>query len=442
MSAFVTYAQNFEDLMLWRALRDVTEGFYIDVGAADPDDDSVTRAFYDRGWRGINIEPTPEYFEVLVAARPRDLTLRCLAGAKSGEAALYHFANTGLSTMDADFEARHVAEGRASEEIHLPVRTLAEICREHAPSDIHFLKIDVEGAEADVLSGADFNAFRPWIVLVEATEPGSQKENWQNWEGLLTKAEYRFVWFDGLNRFYLAAERWEALRSAFATPPNVFDQWLQPRGPQQHALLRHSQAVANTALGEANAARAALAAAQAEWNALEIKLQQELARAEHARERIEIWSNAILSSTSWRFTAPIRRIFSLTRSMAVLTQSVCNTGRQERLRRVAGPAPLGVKSIARVGLYGLGRLALRTPGGLPASALARRLLPGSYNWLHTRYRAYLSSAEGVHFVQKTAWPSNLGVNTSEESGNVMMSSLLPIEECRMIIRLDARNHIA
>jgi hypothetical protein len=94
LSSFITYAQNFEDLMLWRALHDVKVGFYIDVGAADPDEDSVTRAFYDRGWRGINIEPTPEYFEALVAARPRDITLRCLAGAALGEAELYHFADT------------------------------------------------------------------------------------------------------------------------------------------------------------------------------------------------------------------------------------------------------------------------------------------------------------------------------------------------------------
>jgi hypothetical protein len=42
---FVSYAQNFEDVLLWRALRQVRNGFYIDVGAAHPDIDSVTRAF-------------------------------------------------------------------------------------------------------------------------------------------------------------------------------------------------------------------------------------------------------------------------------------------------------------------------------------------------------------------------------------------------------------
>ena len=159
--SFVTYAQNFEDLMLWRGLRNVTEGFYIDIGAGDPDEDSVTRAFYDRGWHGINIEPTPEHFDALVAARPLDVTLRCLVGAVSGDAQLYHFPNTGLSTTNEAFASRHALEGRDMDVITLPILSLAEICRRHAPGAIHFLKIDVEGGEAEVLRGADFSAFRP-----------------------------------------------------------------------------------------------------------------------------------------------------------------------------------------------------------------------------------------------------------------------------------------
>jgi hypothetical protein len=42
---FVSYAQNFEDVMLWRAFRDVEQGFYVDLGAQDPLVDSVSLAF-------------------------------------------------------------------------------------------------------------------------------------------------------------------------------------------------------------------------------------------------------------------------------------------------------------------------------------------------------------------------------------------------------------
>ena len=60
----ITYAQNFEDVMLERALKSVSAGTYIDVGAWHPEFDSVTRHFYERGWSGINIEPVPAHYEL------------------------------------------------------------------------------------------------------------------------------------------------------------------------------------------------------------------------------------------------------------------------------------------------------------------------------------------------------------------------------------------
>ena len=77
---FVSYARNFEDVLLWRALRGVKNGFYVDVGAAHPDTNSVTRAFYDRGWSGINVEPTVELSLRLKAARPRDINVQIALG--------------------------------------------------------------------------------------------------------------------------------------------------------------------------------------------------------------------------------------------------------------------------------------------------------------------------------------------------------------------------
>lgn len=69
---FISYAQNFEDVRLWRALNSFECGFYIDVGATDPAHDSVTKAFYDHGWSGINVEPMQNYYDALRQQRPRD----------------------------------------------------------------------------------------------------------------------------------------------------------------------------------------------------------------------------------------------------------------------------------------------------------------------------------------------------------------------------------
>ena len=82
---FVTYAQNGEDAILAHVLAGVERGRYIDVGANDPDAHSVTRAFYDRGWSGVNIEPVPAMHARLAAARTRDVNLAVAAGRQRGD---------------------------------------------------------------------------------------------------------------------------------------------------------------------------------------------------------------------------------------------------------------------------------------------------------------------------------------------------------------------
>jgi hypothetical protein len=75
VSSITSYAQNFEDVMLWRALGHIENGFYIDVGAQDPIVDSVSLAFYEHGWRGIHVEPTHRYATLLRQHRVEETVL-------------------------------------------------------------------------------------------------------------------------------------------------------------------------------------------------------------------------------------------------------------------------------------------------------------------------------------------------------------------------------
>ena len=84
--------------------------------------------------------------------------------------------------------------------------TLAALCEQHAPASFEFLKVDVEGAEADVLRGADFSRFRPKIIVVEAIKPLTLAPAWDEWEPLLARHGYAYVWDDELNRYYVAEE--------------------------------------------------------------------------------------------------------------------------------------------------------------------------------------------------------------------------------------------
>ncbi len=223
---FISYSQNREDVLLWRALKAIPHGFYIDVGANDPDEDSVTKAFYDRGWHGINIEPLPEHHRSLQEQRPHDINLAMSAGSSDGELELFDVpAVRGWATSSGSVAQMHRDQGYVVEASTVPVRRLSAICEEWVTGDIHFLKIDVEGFEADVINGMDFERWRPWVVVVEATLPGSEVSSHADWEPALTSSRYRMAHFDGLNRFYVAEEHAE-LATAFATPPNVFDNYV------------------------------------------------------------------------------------------------------------------------------------------------------------------------------------------------------------------------
>jgi FkbM family methyltransferase len=247
----ISYAQNFEDVMLWRALGHVKRGFYIDVGANDATVDSVTRFFYEQGWRGINIEPVGQWYKQLEQQRPRDINLQLAAGAEQGEFLLYEIPDTGLSTTSKTIAEQHkTLRGLEAVESTVKVRALTDICQDYHVAPIHFLKIDVEGAEKQVLEGLDLTLIRPWIILVESTLPGTEEESFADWEPALLAADYAFVWFDGLNRYYVANEK-SALKDNFVKPVNIFDgfqmsgQGTSPLQQQVGDNNLHNQQLAN-----------------------------------------------------------------------------------------------------------------------------------------------------------------------------------------------------
>jgi FkbM family methyltransferase len=269
---FISYAQNFEDIMLWRALGAQPKGFYIDIGAWLPDRDSVTRAFYERGWHGINVEPNASVFAEIERARPRDVNLRVAVSDAPGRANMHFLNNPGLSTLDASIARKHIADGLVADVQEVKLTTLAELWREYVPDgqEVHFLKVDVEGLETAVLRGNDWEKNRPWVLVVEATYPMSQVETYAEWEPIVQSAGYRLIYADGLNRYYIDPAH-EELALAFTYPPNVFDDFRLIREietEEQRAKLE----------GQLNAASAQLAATEEQRAKLEGQLNAAPAR--------------------------------------------------------------------------------------------------------------------------------------------------------------------
>jgi len=208
----LSYTQNMEDYHLSLALAGQASGTYIDVGGGHPIADNVSFWFYERGWRGIAIEPQAELAALYPRLRPRDTVVCGLIGRENGETD-FHVVDRlhGFSTTVETIARQAKQFGADYRTVRMPVLTLARLCEKHGLDEIDFLKIDVEGGETDVLHGGDWRRYRPKVIVIEAVMPGSNEPAWDAWEPFLLAQGYRFALFDTLNRFYVAEEHPEVL---------------------------------------------------------------------------------------------------------------------------------------------------------------------------------------------------------------------------------------
>lgn len=319
--SFISYAPNFEDVMLWRALRHVGKGFYIDAGAGGPTAGSTTLALYERGWHGVNLEPSREAHLALQVARPADINLQVVTGASVARVTFYELAG-GAASLD---ESRAREQSAAGEVVQrqLEQKTLLAVCAAHAASEIHFMKIGSNGVAPNALAGLDLARWRPWIlVLAHAQVADAQSQ--------LAAARYERAYNDGMNDFYIAAEHAE-LRAAFDSPPSAHDDF-QLRSDHPYAAplatwrkrvatlekkiaaeLHNAQAARDWAEARVREREESSAAVQARAEALDEALRLANARAEGIEQALrestsfyEGTINGIYHSWSWRITRPLR----------------------------------------------------------------------------------------------------------------------------------------
>jgi FkbM family methyltransferase len=306
----------------------------VDIGAGDPVLDSVTAAFAERGWRGVNVEPLPREHERLCAARPADTNLRIALGARAGLGKLFVEPtetrerqdpdapiDRGASTMVPELAERYRAEGQEFVPIEVPIWTLARVVADHVAGPVDFLKVDVEGFEREVLAGADWSAFRPRVVVVEATVPKSDEPAHEAWEPILFEAGYRFAMFDGLNRFYAHADE-PGLLQRLAVPANVFDNFVPYAWSHQ----------VDQAQQWAHSLEDALTLAQQERDQLYEDVMRARATARHEQNQATIAAesaagalaethrvltelNALRASRTVRYTASLRNVYATLRHL-------------------------------------------------------------------------------------------------------------------------------
>lgn len=167
-----SYSQEGEDRILGRIFEGQSSGFYVDVGAHHPSRFSNTKVFYDKGWRGINIDALPGTKDLFDEYRPGDINLELGVSSKQGSLTYFMFNEPALNTFDP-LEAEKkdgLGQYHLTGTVQIDTKPLGQILSEHLipGKTIDFMSVDVEGLDMEVLRSNDWQTYKPRIVLVES----------------------------------------------------------------------------------------------------------------------------------------------------------------------------------------------------------------------------------------------------------------------------------
>ena len=200
--------------LVWEYFNRKTCGFFVEVGANDPQAGSQTWLLESHGWRGVLVEPLPHLACKLRAERPNSLVVPAACGPREHPAVVeFHEAeaagHSGLRRNAIDARERYVAVHR------VPMLSLDEILGEAEHPVVDFVSIDVEGMELEVLHGFDLSRHAPALLLIE-DHLLSLKTHL-----CLRRSGYRLVKRTGLNNWYVPNSR----RFDFTTPLERVKLW-------------------------------------------------------------------------------------------------------------------------------------------------------------------------------------------------------------------------
>ncbi|PIR75656.1 MAG: hypothetical protein CO030_01730 [Candidatus Magasanikbacteria bacterium CG_4_9_14_0_2_um_filter_42_11] len=190
----VTYAQNKEDMLIDIFLGCKKIGSYIDVGANHPDALSVTKLFYERGWRGLNVEPNYENYLLFLRSRPEDKNYNVGLADKEGEFDFFYKPDASIGETTGFTFSQEIYDKRNYdlESKKIPVTTLKKLFEENQLTYVDFINIDTEGFEMQILNGNDWNKYKAGVLCIEG----------KGFSDFLKPFGYKKVLFDGSNSFY------------------------------------------------------------------------------------------------------------------------------------------------------------------------------------------------------------------------------------------------
>ena len=210
-----SYAQSGEDVIIRRILRrlGLAVPLYLDIGANHPIKLSNSYLLYHEGGRGVLVEPDESLCKVLRQIRPRDTVLNVGIGLENEVAGdLYVFDNRALSTFSAE-KAREIenqGKNRILDVVPVPMLNINAVIRKQFDAGPHFINIDVEGMDLEILKEIDFNMLRPEVICLETikyTQDNTEQKRMEIFE-FLQNLEYMAYADTYINTIFVDQTRW------------------------------------------------------------------------------------------------------------------------------------------------------------------------------------------------------------------------------------------
>ena len=194
-----TYSQDGEDLILSKIFENEDKGVYLDVGCYHPIEISNTALLYDKGWNGINIDISEHSIKLFNFLKPDDVNLNLAVSNINGTVDMFYQKKMSKISTISKTQSKRIFQGKVTKK-KISSKTLTKIIDEtiYKEKQIHFLNIDAEGHDLEVLKSLNFKKYSPNAICIEIFPDNGNFENFNLKKTLsyefLIKKNYTLHW--------------------------------------------------------------------------------------------------------------------------------------------------------------------------------------------------------------------------------------------------------
>ena len=193
------YAEFAEDVMVYRILKKIKKGFYVDIGAYHPYKGSLTYNLYNRKWTGMNLDISKSSIDLFNIARPSDININCAVSEFNGET--YYYENSPINQQNS-----LIFQNDNQKKIKIQSYKLCEILKMQNINSVDYINIDTEGNELEVLMGIDFSKINPTLFTIEDNSFDLNNEIKKKKIIFLKEKNYELINIIGVTMFFVKKE--------------------------------------------------------------------------------------------------------------------------------------------------------------------------------------------------------------------------------------------